>query len=163
MAKIKVKNIYYMLSYTFRMLSEEKYHDIAVEEFEYAADLLAAILAKGISGQIKRGLGRDYIQQSESLSMPRGKIDIAVSIKEQKIISRKLVCIYDSYEENTYLNQILKSTIYCLIKSDEVKAEQKKALKKLVLHFSNVDIVALKRVRWNAIQYSKNNETYQMS
>ena len=52
MAKIKVKNIYYMLSYTFRMLSEEKYHDIAVEEFEYAADLLAAILAKGISGQL---------------------------------------------------------------------------------------------------------------
>ena len=119
-------------------------------------------MAKGISSQIKRGLGRDYIQRSESLSMPRRKIDIAVSIKEQKIISRKLVCIYDSYEENTYLNQILKSTIYCLIKSDEVKAEQKKALKKLVLHFSNVDIVALKRVRWNAIQYSKNNETYKM-
>ena len=151
-----------MLSYAFRALSEEKYQDIAAEEFEYAADLLAAILAKGISSQIKRGLGRDYIVHSESLSLPRGKIDIAASIKEHGIISHKLVCAYDSYEENTYLNQILKSTIFYLMKSEEVKVERKKILKKLMLHFAGVDLVALKHVHWKAIRYSKNNETYKM-
>ena len=64
---IKVKNIYYMLSYAFRILNEEKYQDIKTEEFQYTADLMAAILAKGLSSQIKRGLGKEYIQKSDML------------------------------------------------------------------------------------------------
>lgn len=151
-----------MLSYVFRALNEEKYKDIAIEEFEYAADLLAAILVKGVSSQIKRGLGRDYRQYSESLSLPKGKIDIAASIKDYRAASRKLVCVYDSYEENTYLNQILKSTMCYLLKSDEVKTERKKALKKLILYFGDVDIILLRSVRWKAIRYSKMNATYKM-
>ena len=162
MAKIKVKNIYYMLSYAFRVLNEEEYEDIAAEKFDYVADLLAAILAKGVSSQIKRGLGKEYIQSSETMFSPRGKIDVSTSIKEQAMLYRRLVCIYDSYEENTYLNQILKSTMYCLIKSEEVKFERKKSLKRLMLYFDNVDIVELKSVHWKEIQYSKNNVTYRM-
>ena len=34
MSNIKIKNIYYMLSYAFHILNEEKYHDIAAEEFD---------------------------------------------------------------------------------------------------------------------------------
>lgn len=162
MTKIKIKNIYYMLSYAFRVLNHETYQDVEVEEFEYVADLLAAILAKGISSQIKRGMSRNYIPCSESLSMPKGKIDISTSIKEQVFFSRKLVCTFDSYEENTYLNQILKSTMLCLSKSNEVKTERKKNLKKLMLYFDHVAIVELKNVQWKGILYSKKNATYKM-
>ena len=140
---IRIKNVYYMLSYAFRILNEEKYHDIKAEEFQYTADLMAAILLKGLSSQIKRGLGRDYIEKTDMISTPRGKIDVSLSIKEQAIFSRKLVCIYDSFEENTYMNQVLKSTAQRLIQSDDVKMERKKALKKLMLYFNNVDIIDL--------------------
>jgi 5-methylcytosine-specific restriction enzyme subunit McrC len=159
---IKVKNIYYMLSYAFRILNEDKYQDIKTEEFKYTADLMAAILAKGLSSQIKRGLGKEYIQRSDMLSSPRGKIDISCSVKEQEILSRKLVCIYDSFEENTYMNQVLKSTARKLIQVDDVKAERKKALKKLMLYFNNVDLIDLRTVKWRGFQYTKNNATYKM-
>lgn len=162
MANIKVKNIYYMLTYAFRVLHEENYRNIGTEEFEYVSDLLAAILCKGIASQVKRGLGKDYMQRRETLHSPKGKIEIAVSIKEQTMRSRKLSCIYDSYEENTYLNQILKSIMYCLLRSDEVKPERKKSLKKLMLYFDNVNMIGLKNVHWKGIQYSKNNLTYKM-
>ena len=162
MANIKVKNIYYMLTYAFKVLHEENYQNIETEEFEYVSDLLAAILCKGISSQVKRGLGKDYKQCRETLHSPKGKIEIAVSIKEQTMRSCKLSSIYDSYEENTYLNQILKSTMYCLLRSDEVKPERKKSLKKLMLYFDNVNMIRLKNVRWKGIQYSKNNMTYKM-
>lgn len=151
-----------MLSYAFRILNEEKYHDIKAEEFQYTADLMAAILLKGLSSQIKRGLGRDYIQKTDMISTPRGKIDVSLSIKEQAIFSRKLVCIYDSFEENTYMNQVLKSTAQRLIQSDDVKLERKKALKKLLLYFNNVDIIDLRTVKWRGFQYTKNNATYKM-
>lgn len=162
MANIKVKNIYYMLTYAFSVLHEEKYRNMETEEFAYVSDLLAAILCKGVSSQVKRGLGKEYMQHRETLHSPKGKIEIAASIKEQTMCSCKLACVYDSYEENTYLNQILKSTMYCLLRSGEVKPERKKSLKKLMLYFDNVDIIELKHVHWKGIPYYKNNITYKM-
>ncbi len=162
MRKIKIKNIYYMLSYAFRTLSEDRYKDIEAEEFEYTADLMAAILAKGMSGQIKRGLGRDYVLQTENLSSPKGKINMSDSIKELTMLNGRLICSYDSYEKNTYMNQVLKSTALLLIKSDEVKPEHKKELKKVLLFFNGVDEVYLKSVKWNDFTYTRNNATYKM-
>ena len=54
---IPVQNVYYMLSYAFKVLNEQGYKRIATEEFNNTAELMAAILAKGIAVQLKRGLG----------------------------------------------------------------------------------------------------------
>lgn len=50
---IKIKNIYYMLVYAFNVLNEEGYKKVGTEEFDNIADLLSAILVKGVSTQIK--------------------------------------------------------------------------------------------------------------
>ncbi len=50
---IFIKNIYYMLSYAFTTLNQGGYEDVATEEFENIHNLFAAILAKGISRQLK--------------------------------------------------------------------------------------------------------------
>lgn len=54
---IRIQNIYYMLAYAFQVLNEQGYKNIATEEFDNTAELCAAILARGISTQVKRGLG----------------------------------------------------------------------------------------------------------
>ena len=69
---IRIQNIYYMLSYAFQVLNEDGYKQVATEEFENAAELCAAILIKGVSSQLKRGLGKEYIVQTEELSSLRG-------------------------------------------------------------------------------------------
>lgn len=43
---IPVQNVYYMLSYAFKVLNEQGYKRIATEEFNNTAELMAAILAK---------------------------------------------------------------------------------------------------------------------
>jgi 5-methylcytosine-specific restriction enzyme subunit McrC len=43
------------------------------EEFINVHDLLSSILIKGVSAQIKRGLHRDYISQTETLESRRVK------------------------------------------------------------------------------------------
>lgn len=70
---IPVQNIYYMLSYAFQALQAQNYKDLATVKFHNTAELCAAILDKGISVQLKRGLGRDYLPKSESLSTLQGK------------------------------------------------------------------------------------------
>ena len=83
---IKIQNVYYMLSYAFQTLKEQGYKDVATEQFNNVAELCAAILIKGVTLQIKRGLGRDYISETDTLPDIRGKINITESIKTQSIL-----------------------------------------------------------------------------
>lgn len=50
---IPIKNVYYMLSYAFQVLNEQSYKNIATEQFHNTAELMAAILEKGIKVQLK--------------------------------------------------------------------------------------------------------------
>lgn len=156
---IPIQNIYYMLSYAFRVLNEQGYKNIATEQFANTPELCAAILAKGIAMQIKRGLGKEYIPQSEALSSLRGKIDIAESIKTQSMLRKQLVCTYDDFSVNSMMNRIIKSTVELLLRSGITK--ERKELRKLLVYFSEVDTVDLYTVDWN-MQYNRNNQTYRM-
>lgn len=157
---IPIQNIYYMLSYAFRVLNEQGYKDIATEEFDNTAELMAAILAKGISTQIKRGLGKEYISRTEAMSSLRGKLDISESIKTQTMLKRQIICIYDDFSVNSNMNRIIKSTVGLLLKSD-ISKRRKKELRKLMVFFTDVEFVDLYSVNWN-IHYNKNNQTYRM-
>ena len=157
---IPVQNIYYMLSYAFQVLNEQGYKDIATEQFDNVAELCAAILTKGIAVQLKRGLGKEYIPQTEALSSLRGKIDITESIKTQSLLRKQLICTYDDFTVNSYLNRILKSTMELLLHADISKA-RKKALRKLMIYFADVDVLDVHTINWN-IRYDRNNQTYRM-
>lgn len=157
---IPVQNIYYMLSYAFQVLNEQGYKDIATEQFDNVAELCAAILSKGITVQLKRGLGKEYIPQTEALSSLRGKIDITGSIKTQSLLIKQLICTYDDFTVNNYLNRILKSTMGVLLHADISKA-RKKALRKLMIYFADVDVLDVHTINWN-IRYDRNNQTYRM-
>ena len=157
---IPVQNIYYMLSYAFQVLNEQGYKDIATERFDNVAELCAAILSKGIAVQLKHGLGKEYIPQTEALSSLRGKIDITESIKTQSLLRKQLICTYDDFTVNSYLNRILKSTMELLLHTDISKA-RKKALRKLMIYFADVDVLDVHTINWN-IRYDRNNQTYRM-
>ena len=157
---IPIQNIYYMLSYAFQVLNEQGYKNIATEQFENTAELMAAILAKGIAIQIKRGLGKEYIPQTEPLSALRGKIDIAESIKKQTMLNKKMICTYDDFSVNGTMNRIIKSTVELLLRFDISKA-RKKELRKLMVYFNDVEPIDLYTVNWN-IQYNRNNQTYRL-
>lgn len=157
---IPVQNIYYMLSYAFQVFNEQGYKKIATEEFHNTAELCAAILAKGIASQIKRGIGKEYIPQTEALSCPRGKIDIAESVKKQTMVKKQLICIYDDFSVNSYMNRIIKSTMELLLRSGISKI-RKKELHKLLVYFRDVDILDIYSINWD-IQYNRSNRTYRM-
>lgn len=157
---IPIQNIYYMLLYAFQVLNEQGYKNIATEQFNNTAELMAAILAKGITVQIKRGLGKEYIPQTEALSALRGKIDIAESIKTQTMLKKQMICSYDEFSVNGIMNRIIKSTVELLLRSD-ISKSRKKELRKLMVYFGEVEPIDLYTVNWN-IQYNRNNQTYRM-
>ena len=157
---IPIRNIYYMLSYAFQVLSEQGYKNIETEQFDNVAELCAAILSKGVSLQLKRGLGREYIEDTESLSSVRGRIEISESIKTRSLLKRQLICLYDDFSENSYMNRIIKTTMELLLRADIAKT-RKKELRKLLVYFGNVGLLDVHTINWK-IQYNRNNQTYRM-
>ena len=124
------------------------------------ADLLSAILVKGVSVQIKRGLGRTYIEETEPLSCLRGKIDLTESIKQQTLIKQQLVCTYDEFSVDSYMNQVLKTTMEMLLRYDIPKT-RKKELRNLLLYFKDVGTLDIYNINWN-FRFNRNNQSYQM-
>ncbi len=159
---ILIKNIYYMLSYAFQTLNQTQYENIALEKFDDAHNLFAAILSKGIGVQIKQGLYREYLNRQEDLSVMRGKINIQGTIQNRMQRKQLLTCEYDELSENNLLNQILKTTVMLLLKHSKVKAKYKDELKKEMLFFSNVDTLDPSTIKWISIRFQRNNQNYRM-
>ncbi|MBR2260034.1 MAG: 5-methylcytosine-specific restriction endonuclease system specificity protein McrC [Blautia sp.] len=157
---IRIQNIYYMLSYAFQVLTEQGYRSVAAEDFDNTAELLAAILVKGVSTQVKRGLGREYIPKTEEISSLRGKINVSDSLKALSFQKKQMICSYDDFSVNDLMNQIIKSTMMLLLRSDISKA-RKKELRKLLVFFSDVDEVSLNSINWQ-MQFNRSNQTYRM-
>lgn len=157
---IRIQNIYHMLAYAFSVLNEKGYRDVAAEEFDNAAELLAAILVHGVSVQLKRGLGREYAQRTDELSTLRGKIDMSESLKTRAFLKRQMVCMYDEFTIDSKLNRIVKATLALLVRSDITKG-RKKELRKLLVFFSDVADVDVCDIDWN-LRYDRNNQTYRM-
>lgn len=157
---IRIQNIYYMLAYAFQVLHEQGYKDVATENFENAAELLSAILCRGVSVQIKRGLCRQYITNEEPLGSPRGKIEIGESIKTQAIRKKQLVCAYDEFSVDAYTNRIIKTTMELLLRANISKA-QKKDIRRLLIYFDDVSVLDIHTINWD-IHYDRNNQTYRM-
>jgi 5-methylcytosine-specific restriction enzyme subunit McrC len=151
-----------MLSYAYQCLQEKNYEEIKTESFENIADLFAAILAKGMMTQLKHGLSREYILESDTLSVLRGKIDLKESMQLKIRNNHRLACCYDELSENHYMNQILKSTALYLIYDGDVERKNKDALKKSILYFSNVDTLEPSAINWHNLHYNRTNASYRM-
>lgn len=163
---IYIKNIFYMLSYAFQQLRQNNYEDISGEDFDDMYDLFSEILIRGVSFQLKQGLHREYVAQHDSLSTLKGKMNMNGTIHNMMQRKQKIDCEFDELTENNVFNQILKATILLLLKHPNVKSSKgssrKSSLRKLILFFSNVDVIDLSIVNWSSLRFDRNSKTYQM-
>ena len=96
---IVIKNIYYMLSYVFDVLRQGNYENMQGEQYENFHELLSAILACGMTSQIRRGLHREYVEHMEDLSSVRGKIDLPATIQNVASGKRLIRCSHDEFSK----------------------------------------------------------------
>lgn len=157
---IFIKNVYHMLAYAFRALSMDEYDDLAGEDFEHMHDLFAAILAKGITRQVKQGLYREYLGRTEDLTTVRGKIELQGTLRNRIAKSQRISCEYDELSENNLHNQVLKTTSMILLRHGDVAEGHRAELRKVMLYFSDVDEVEPAEIRWDAMRFQRSNVSY---
>lgn len=161
-SNILIKNIYHMLAYAFRVLRQSNYSQVETEDFENIHNLLATILSKGISQQLKQGLYREYVDKNEELSVLRGKLNIQGTIRNRVQNKQILSCEFDELSEDNIFNQILKLTATMLIKNSNVESAYKAELKKSLLYFGNVSDISASMIKWSTLRFQRNNQSYKM-
>ncbi|QKS73061.1 5-methylcytosine-specific restriction endonuclease system specificity protein McrC [Paenalkalicoccus suaedae] len=157
---IKLQNIYYMMAYAFRLLDSKGQAKVDPDKFDGALDLYAAILHMEVSNQVKKGLAKGYVELTDTLRSPRGKMHVSQSIKQNTIVSKQIVCTVDDYIEDTEVNRILKATMRQLVRSQDVKKDQVRKLKKLLFYFDYVGECSLKSVKWRSLHVHRHLSSY---
>ena len=157
---IPISNIYYMLSYAFTVLQKRDYQSLSVEDFDNIEEMYAAILVKGISSQVKRGLNKGYQSYTEDTSSPRGKLEISDSLKDGSILKRRLTCTHDEFTVDIYMNRVIKATVSRLLGCD-ISKQRKHALRSLMLYFEDVAPIDIHSIDWH-FRFDRNNQTYRM-
>ena len=149
-----------MLTYAFSILRGQGYKKLSTEEFQNTADLMSTILVKAIVIQLKRGLEKKYISETEEISPVRGIVEKDEYLKRQNYFRKRVVCTYEEFSVDSTMNRIIKSTLHLLLKSD-IPKKRKKELRKILVFFNEIDIIDLNKINWN-FQYNKNNQSYRM-
>ncbi len=159
---IFIQNVYYMLAYAFQELKQNNFKKIESEEFENIHQLLAEILIRGVSCQLKQGLHKEYIQIEEPLMTVKGWINISGTITERIQRRLEVICEHDEFSVDCRFNRIIKSTLTLLLRTDGLKPEQKTSLRRLLSYFDEVGIVDTSRIEWSALRFDRNTRSYQM-
>lgn len=159
---IVIQNIYYMLTYAFRVLQKNNFAHIAGEPFEHIHDLFAAILAEGVAAQLKQGLHRQYQERLDSLPLHRGKLAFNDTIKNRMQRKALLGCEFDELSENNIYNQILKTTLTLLGQNRDVSRENKSKIHRVLLFFRDILGIEPCSIKWNTLHISRGNQNYRM-
>ena len=160
--KIPIRNIYYMLSYAWEQLKTDESKDVDSVEFDNIYNLLTKIYIQGLKSIIKRGIYKDYIEESSELCTLKGKVNIKKSINKLSFLKNKMVCEYDNFSIDNNLNRIVKATIDLLIRNEAVDKDYKKELKLHSFYFENIPIIDISIDSFSRLKYNKNNIHYKL-
>lgn len=158
---IPIRNVFCMLAYAFRALSGQGYRSLESEEFEGGADLFAAILTRGIEEQLKRGLRRGYREEEKESATLRGKLEVSSIVRTGSQLRRRIVCSYDEFTPDIYMNRILVTAATGLMRHSEVKAERRKGLGRVMRQLAGIPPLRADTINWR-FHYDRNNASYRL-
>lgn len=158
----KIKNIYYMLCYSFngKELSERDEESLGEEAFDNIYNLFSLLMCMLLKKQIKKGIHKEYNNIIEPVKGIKGKINLTESINKNTIVNKSLVCNFDEFSENCLMNQVIKTTMYYLLKSNKIGNETKDILKRMSIYFDKIDLIDIKSIKWDSIRFNRNNVSY---
>ncbi len=160
---VLIRNIFHLMAYAFRAVDIRDYDQIGSEEFDGMDDLLAEILLIGVEAQRRRGFERDYQPTTEENWRIKGRINMRRTMQLNRLNTPAISYEYDEYNEDTYLNQILKTSLLVLLSSTDVQEARRRRLRGAMAFLQGVQTIKdPSRIRWSQLKYHRNNLSYEL-
>jgi len=157
---IPIRNLYYLLCYSWDQLDEGEIVDASALDSNELADLFAHVLTGGVTHLLRRGLEQGYAQVSEEIHGIRGRVNLLHSGRRMLLLHGRAACDYDEMSVDTIPNRILKSTIKSLAGRHEVDRNLRSELGKLYQMLCGISDVPLTRNSFRSVQFHGNNRYY---
>lgn len=159
-ARIPIKNIYYMLCYSWNQLRQGELVDVSRVPTTELVDLFALVLCDGVEHVARRGLETGYEMHEEEIAGVRGRLDILRSTRRFLPMHGRAACGFDELTVNTLPNQILKSTLCKLVRTRNLCSELRKRVNKLNRDMNGVSAISISNSTFGRIQLHSNNRFY---
>lgn len=114
---VPVENVYYMLCYAWRRLEGRELVPTGAILGNQAEALLASVLCAATERVFARGIQKDYREEVEELTAPRGKFELVRTLSRGVGLQRGVTCHVAELHADTPLNRLLKATLTRLSKS----------------------------------------------
>ena len=160
--KIPIKNIYYMLCYSWNTPFFGEDEICGIEKFDNIHNLMAKIFIERVSRLVRRGFKNEYNIFEEALCSVRGRVDIGQSINKMSFVKKQLVCNFYNVSENMLFYGIIKATIQILMKNEELDKDLRKELLKLNGYFNEVRGINLSKQVFKKLEIRNVNENYRI-
>lgn len=159
---VVIKNIIYMIAYTYEQVNLIEYQNKGSETFDNVWNYYADILIITIDRLVRRGIPREYSREYENKQTVKGKILVSKTIKERGKRSGGIVCSAESLNVNNKNNKLIKLALYTLYTHPKVTLLQKNKLKDLLYNFSGVDLISVKELDHTYLRTNSRDDNYKM-
>lgn len=154
---IPIQNIYYLLCYAWNRLDEKDLIEVSTDESPDLLNLLTRILLSGSKTLLKRGFEQQYLSQSETYQGIKGKLDVSQSFKKNLFVKGLSVCEYDELSSDILANQILKTTLVNLYRTEELDSKLRHEIKTVLWRMNEVSEIRISDGSFRQIDMPKNN------
>lgn len=158
--KVPVANVYYMLLYAWSLFRERDPVDVAHEGYTELQDLFAHVLADTVTDLLARGLDRGYVTRDEPVSGIRGRLELADTLKRNRLAAGQAHCRFDELEYDVLHNRILKATLRKL-RDAELHEKNKKRVLALLKKLDAITDVEIAPHDFGRVQLHRNNAAYE--
>ncbi len=156
---VPVQNVYYLLCYAWGYAEAARLTEVGGLQAERMEDLLASLLASGVSRLLRRGVDRAYLEERDELRAPRGKLDLSATLKRNLEVTGRLVCTYDELRHDVLHNRLLRATMLRLA-SAGVDRQLSRELTLLAWRMRDVTDIEPKLPLFQRVQLHRNNAHY---
>ena len=159
---IPIHNIYYLLSYAWNTLEEGERINVAEMRCETLIDLLASVLANGTAYILRRGLDRGYVPYHEETATLRGKLDVTNTFNRTGFRLPQVCCAFDELQYDVLHNQIIKTTIYNVLRLRELDRKIRGNLEQCYRKLADIRQISLEKRHFGLVQLHRNNGCYDL-
>lgn len=122
-------------------------------------DLLSKFFLEHLKKQVGRGFYFEYTSKEENLNSIKGKLLLTNHVKVNYANKVKAYCAYDEYNENNFLNTVLKKAcmvILCKVNDEDIKND----VKKIIAIFDNVDLEYIDKNKLLNYKFHRQNNRF---
>lgn len=157
---IPIQNIYYLLCYSWNKLEEKDIVNVDATTCNNVLDLFAKVLINGCVHLFKKGLDRSYIDYAEPIRGIKGKLNVSASLKQNLLSRAQAHCEFDELNHDVLHNQLLRSTVGRLIRTEGIDPGLREQLIEIYRKFRDIIVIKISSQHFRRVVLHRNNFFY---